>query len=487
MERDGCGVTASDTAFGQMAGSKQSLASVVVEDDAFSPAAVVGGAVCSMRDFLLNLFRLLDEYDVNYCVLHSWDCLPEEITSDLDLAVHPRDKHKLPLVFERLRSTEYVCFQRLNHSINGHFFVFCWGEESGVKTAAVDLVFDHRRSGLILATGEEMVEGRRRHREFWIPSQKIEFGYLLAKKAWKGKTPERQSTRLRELAEALGEAEAERVAGTVFSGNWKKQAVRACLNESLATDVVGARRQFWRTGWTRRPLQSAGFLITNYARLIWREVRPPGILVAVMGPDGVGKSTVIAGLIESLGLGFWRRNKLFHWRPQALFVKRDQTINPDPHGKPPRNALLSMAYLTAFFLDHWAGYIFKVRPALGRANFVIFDRYFHDVLVDPRRYRYGGPLWYATLLARMVPEPDVVILLDADEHAIAARKCEVPLLEIKSQLQKYRALQFQRAPKIVVNTQSGIDATLRSSSQAITEIMGLRLRNWLRSWQETAS
>ena len=90
-----------------------------------------------------------------------------------------------------------------------------------------------------------------------------------------------------------------------------------------------------------------------------------------------------------------------------------------------------MAYLSAFFWIHWVGYIFKVRPALGRANFVIFDRYFHDVLVDPRRYRYGGPLWYAKFLAGMVPEPNVVILLDADEHSIAARKCEVPLLEIK--------------------------------------------------------
>ena len=91
-------MTASDTASGQMAMSKQSLATLVVENGAFSLAAIDGGAVCSMRDFLLNLFRLLDEYDVNYCVLHSWDCLPENLTSDLDLAVHPRDKHKLPLV-----------------------------------------------------------------------------------------------------------------------------------------------------------------------------------------------------------------------------------------------------------------------------------------------------------------------------------------------------------------------------------------------------
>ena len=53
------------------------------------------------------------------------------------------------------------------------------------------------------------------------------------------------------------------------------------------------------TAWTRRPLQSVEYVITNYARLAWREIRPTGILVAVMGPDGVGKSTVITGLIES--------------------------------------------------------------------------------------------------------------------------------------------------------------------------------------------
>lgn len=466
-----------------MAMSKQSLMSLAVEDVAVNHTPLPTRALCSMRDFLLHLFRLLEEHDVNYCVLHSWDCLPENLTSDLDLAVHPRDKHKLPVVFERLRENNYVCFQCLDHSINGHFFVFCWTEASGVKTAAVDLVFDHRRSGLILATSEEMLEGRKRHGEFWIPSEKVEFAYLLAKKSWKGKTPERQSIRLKQLAETLGQAEAERIAATVFSGTSSKQAVRACLNKSLATDVVGARKEFWKTAWTRRPLQSVGYVITNSARLFWREIRPTGILVAVMGPDGVGKSTVITGLIESLGLGFWRRHKLFHWRPQALFIKRDQRINPDPHGKPVRGTFLSMAYLSAFFLDHWVGYIFKVRPALGRSNFVIFDRYFHDVLVDPRRYRYGGPVWYAKFLAKAIPEPDLVILLDADEFSIAARKCELPLLEIKTQLQKYRKLQFQRAPKIVVDTHSGIEATINSSSHAVTEFMRVRLADRIRRWQ----
>ena len=235
-------MTASETAFVQVATSKQSLASLEMEDDAIGPPSFAGAAVCSMGDFLRTLFRLLDEYDVNYCVLHSWDCLPENLTSDLDLAVHPRDKHKLPLVFERLRSKDYVCFQCLDHSINGHFFVFCWEEESGVKTAAVDLVFDHRRSGLILATGEEMVEGRKRHREFWIPSEKIEFGYLLAKKAWKGQNtgaPVNPPARVGGSAGRSGSGMGCRYG--IF--RQMEEASRSGLPEriGLATDVVGAR------------------------------------------------------------------------------------------------------------------------------------------------------------------------------------------------------------------------------------------------------
>ncbi len=137
-------------------------------------------------------------------------------------------------------------------------------------------------------------------REFWIPSEKIEFAYLLAKKSWKGKTPERQSIRLRELAGSVGRSPKRNgLPATVFSGNSKKQAVRACLNESLATDVVGARKKFWKTG-----LDSPAAAIGRNSRLPiprgWFGAKSglPGILVAVMGPDGVGKSTVITGLIE---------------------------------------------------------------------------------------------------------------------------------------------------------------------------------------------
>lgn len=468
-------------AVGTMSGEKQSTISNSTAFGArFEPTR-------SLPCFLRTLFRLLDELEVRYCVLHSWDQLPEELPNDLDLAVHPQDKHKLHSIFESLREQGYACFQCLNHSKNGHFFVFSWSEGSKVKTAAVDVVFDHRRSGLVLARSEQIVAERERSGDFWVASAKTEFAYLLAKKAWKGRASVAQSLRLKQLAETLDSAERERIAGEIFPKKWGKIAVEACLNQSIAADLVNAREKFWRTAWSRRPLQLIQYLAADLRRAIERWIHPTGILVAIMGPDGVGKSTVISGLVRDLNLGFWGRHQLFHWRPQKLFRGRETGINTTPHAKTPRGAIPSMAYLSAFFLDHWFGYLFVVRPALARSNFVLFDRYFHDVLVDPRRYRYGGPIGFARLLSYLVPEPDLVILLDADQHLITSRKAELPPEEVERQRQSYRRLQFNRAPKVLILADRDIGSTNVSASKAVTEFMRRRLIPRLREWHMVAN
>jgi thymidylate kinase len=56
---------------------------------------------------------------------------------------------------------------------------------------------------------------------------------------------------------------------------------------------------------------------------------------------------------------------------------------------------------------------------------VLFDRYHGDLLVDPRRYRYGGPMWLARLACRLMPQPDRVIFLDAEPVVLLSRKQEI--------------------------------------------------------------
>ena len=79
--------------------------------------------------------------------------------------------------------------------------------------------------------------------------------------------------------------------------------------------------------------------------------------MAIIGPDGVGKSTVMAGLTDSLAIAFWRRHRRFHWRPNVIATKSDRGPVTNPHGKPVRGPLASMLCLSGFFLDYCAGYL----------------------------------------------------------------------------------------------------------------------------------
>ena len=99
-----------------------------------------------------------------------------------------------------------------------------------------------------------------------------------------------------------------------------------------------------------------------------------------------------------------------------------------------------MAKLASWWVSYTLGYAIDLFPQLTRSTLILFDRYFLDVLVDARRYRYGGSPWLARLVWRVVPRPQVVILLDAPPEVLRIRKQEVPLEEIGRQREEYLKL-----------------------------------------------
>jgi thymidylate kinase len=442
----------------------------------------------SQTDFLGSLFRLLDESETRYCVLHSWEQVPEILPSDLDIAVHPQDRSKLSRVFEGLQREGYVPFQCLNYSTNACYFVFSWSEGSVLKAVAIDIISEHRRSGMILSSGDEIVAERTRHGEFWISSEKMGFAYLLAKRCWKGGASPSQSLHMKHLAERLGPAEVERIAATILSGRFKRRVIDACASGAIGKELEKGRAQLRQTAWSRHPARLIRYLSEELRRVIRRWTQPTGVFLTVLGPDGVGKSTAIDGFSQSfdfLSLAFRGRKRLFHWRPMVLFPTRISGSGTYSPAKPARGSLMSMIYLVAFFIDYWVGYLFVIRPLLTKSVFVLFDRYFYDVLVDPMRYGYGGPQWLTQLLCRLAPEPDIVVLLDAEEQIVFARKNELSIAEIKRQREEYRQLQklFKRAQMVVVKTESGIESTRHALFVALIEFMQQRFVQRFKSWR----
>jgi thymidylate kinase len=133
--------------------------------------------------------------------------------------------------------------------------------------------------------------------------------------------------------------------------------------------------------------------------------------------------------------------------------------------------LLSILKIGYFQFDYFVGWWIKVRPLLVRSTLVIFDRYYHDLLVDPRRYRYGGPVWLARWVGKLIRKPDLWILLDAPPEVLQDRKQEVPLHETTWQRQAYLDLVQGFDNAVVVDASQPLETVVADVNSAIVKYM----------------
>lgn len=178
-----------------------------------------------------------------------------------------------------------------------------------------------------------------------------------------------------------------------------------------------------KAGYKRRTMMHLG---TRSLRGGIRNVSA-GLLVAFFGADGSGKSTVIERVSSELRCRLHDVVPL-HFRPS---VGRAAATGPvlDPHGQEPRSVAGSVAKLAYYIADFGLGYWLKLALRRRRGSIFLFDRYYHDLMVDPLRYRYGAPMVLARAARHLVPRPDLMILLDAPAEVLQQRKQEVSVEE----------------------------------------------------------
>lgn len=163
-----------------------------------------------------------------------------------------------------------------------------------------------------------------------------------------------------------------------------------------------------------------------------------GLSIAFLGPDGSGKSTLISGLTAQ-DLPF-ASTSYFHLKPVLKPKGHTDTPVKDPHQYEPYSVLKSYGKLMYFIFQYNWGWFRNIRPLKKKNSLVIFDRYYDDMMADPKRYRYGGYEAALRWVRRLIPRPDLYFVLTAEAEIIYGRKQEVPLAELKRQIKAYRAL-----------------------------------------------
>jgi thymidylate kinase len=392
-----------------------------------------------MKHLIAATLEVLDRSGIPYCLLHGREQLGETATRDVDLAILPQDLGVIEEILFSLKDSH--CVQLLQHESTGFYFVLAAVGGKTIRFLRLDLATDYRRNGRLFMNAAELISGRQLCDSIWVASPEVEFSYLLVKKVLKGNVSPFQLERLKLLSNQLGSSACATAAR--YFGIGQAEAILAWLGRrdwsSLEENLPSLRSSLRRLALRRDPLGWLRYWLPELRR-IWRRWRyPTGLFVAILGPDGSGKSTLIRRLPADVGQAF-RRSDAFHLRPGLLPATGSKGPVSDPHGEPPRSRLASIIKLLYLTLDYLLGYLFQVRPRLARSSLVLFDRYFYDIFADARRYRYSGPLWLLNLAGQLVPKPDLCLVLDVPEKELLERKQEVPLAEAERQRAAYRRL-----------------------------------------------
>lgn len=152
----------------------------------------------------------------------------------------------------------------------------------------------------------------------------------------------------------------------------------------------------------------------------------------------------------------------------------------DPLGNSPRGSLASFAKLFHWLLKYNLGWIFLIFPKKVCSTLIVFDRSYHDLIVDPKRYRYGTSIWLARALGKFIPHPDLWILLDAPPEIVQGRKQEVHIAEITRQRHAYIDLVTSFNNTAVIDGSQTIEKVADDVSKAILAIMLKRTEKRMR-------
>lgn len=409
-------------------------------------------------NFFTVLFRSLDGLGISYCVIPAEHAVSVCQSSPTRLVMSPRDEVRLPAVLDLLRRGGYSLVEHTQESLQNHRFTFLSLCTNVIERTVLQLSFAQFVAGQRVFSGDDILNDRQQKGAVWAASPEGEFRFLLAAATATGRVSSLEVERLRELAQQMSQEQARSIAETLCGVGGNRKVVEACRMGRIQ-DLLGAlRRQIWLGRLRRHPLKTITYLIRRVVLPRNRSGEPTGAVIVLLGPDGVGKSTVAKFLSEDLRPLF-SVQRSYHWRPGLLGWSSSDEPVTDPHRSPPRGQIASMVYLLVFFLDNILGFVFQISPILVRRGLIIFDRSFSDVLVDPRRYRYGGPHWAALLLERLVPPREaLVVVLDASETSILSRKNELSSAEVLRQRNGYRRLVENTSKETrVVSTDDGLD------------------------------
>lgn len=403
------------------------------------------------QELFYKMCSILDAHQIKYAIVGNTDGYPDAIGSDVDIVISRRQIEEFHHAIWEIEDEDTQMVQMFQHEIVAFYYITFHFGEQGIEFIQPDTCTDYYRHGELFLKADYLLDGVRESPQggFMVLAPEKEFIYYLLKKIDKRKISDKQFEHLEKIY--LNGKDCCLKECVRF---WDKKCV-GFIKEALDTNDVSIL--FDHLPELQKEIHSAtrrsfGDTINNIFLKVKRILHPTGLVIGVLGPDGSGKTTMLEKVKEDIYPAF-RRISQYHLFPlKKSHSNGGGVIVTDPHHMKQRGIVLSLLKLLYFIWVYNWGYIKTVYPQKVRSTFVVFDRYYQDILIDPLRYRNGAPLWLTKLIGKLIPLPDLWIVLDAPTDVIQQRKQEVSREETERQRQSYRAFANNTKNCLLVDT-----------------------------------
>lgn len=432
--------------------------------------------------FLKDYFNELRANGIRYAVMRNYESLPRSTGgSDLDVLFHPRDIERVREISERVFAT--VDSTRIGTLFTSNFLQFsAFGRsdfEKGWWGLLLDCFFGYSfKSQCDLLDADFVLDSFETYNGIQVlPTSLASVLGVLKELLHNDHKPDRYAKDAREAFEvdaSFIETALSPIGPRAFT--LLREICISDLDEVRVRPLCkDLRHALKRHAFRRAPFAFIVNRLTFEFSKVKRFISPPGMMIAVLGTDGAGKSTIIDAITPVLdeathGAFYYR-----HLRPGLLpalgrlkGAHADGKPVTNPHGAKPAGKLGSIARVGWLWLDYVLGYWLVVRPKIAKSPAVfLFDRYAHDLYLDPRRFRVGLARHVLRFFPKLVPQPDLMICLHGDPDMIAERKKELPVEEVRRQIDALVEMAEKTPNAILISTIDSIEETRDAVLNAI--------------------
>ena len=421
----------------------------------------------TQKDLFFKLIGILQKHNISYAITGRTEGYPDNIGSDVYIVVpiSQIDRfHSAIWVFDKMEGTQVV--QMFQHECVAFYYMVYSISSDGVVCIQPDVCTDYYRKGRLLLKSEYLLQGKHESEQggFNVLASEKEFIYYLLKKIDKRSISDEQFNHISHNHQKNPNAAIEEA--RKFWNQESVDIVRQAFDRGDINMLVDNLNEL-QTGIHSSHGRSFTDKIRNSLLKLKRILHPTGFVIGVLGPDGSGKTTVMNQVKKDMVHAFRRINQ-YHLFPKDI---KESLPNTNPHGKKKRGFIASLLKLCYFIALYNWGWMKKVAPAKIRSTFVIFDRYYDDILIDPTRYRNGTPQWVVKLVRFFIPQPQLWIVLDAPTDVIQARKAEVSYEETERQRRAYIKYAEEKEHCLLVDTNRDVKEISKDICEFICETL----------------